>query len=499
MKRINKSIIFILIAATVFLILSSCSNNAKNNVPSTTEANKGTDAVTQNTELTDNSEIPAPPNGGPLYPVGTDYYFYTEGEEEENGSVFKINKDFKVTFFNTKFPGLFNRFSIVYNSESPLKISVAFSKKGETKVDDYFLEAGNNIKFRGLISSYLDRGEADSIESITFNTLDGKTSAFSISEFSCDRINVYSAKSYFLSNDRFKIGIRLSWGGGINYIEDKNCTVPDLVNLINSNDTGRLVQQSYYGTYSNDEYTAADYNNNVWPYNPVQGGDRFGHASRLIDLEITENSVYIKAQPQDWAQDNKITPSYMENTYTLCDDHILVNNRFVDFSGWTHRFAHQELPAFYVVSYLDKFVWYNGSKGWTGDELTERDDLPFWGDPQYTLSCRFPFRESNTETWCAWISSESDFGIGIYVPNIDMLLAGRHNYTGTKASEAGPTNYVAPLMTIKLVSFVPIEYSYVITTGSEEQIRNTFYNNKEFTSNDSLRNSYQSMRIKDDQ
>ena len=209
---------------------------------------------------------------------------------------------------------------------------------------------------------------------------------------------------------------------------------------------------------------------------------------------MTGDSVYVKAQPQDWSLNGKITPSYMENRYTLTDGFIRVDNRFVDFSGWEHRYAHQELPAFYTVSYLDRFVCYGGSAGWSGDALTVKDGLPFWGDAAYANSCRFTMKKGNDETWCAWVSSTDDYGVGLYVPGIDQFYAGRFGYNGSKSASDSATNYVAPLLTLKLVSFKPVEYSYLIATGSPEEIRSVFYENRGFADNSSLVAISQSMR-----
>lgn len=187
----------------------------------------------------------------------------------------------------------------------------------------------------------------------------------------------------------------------------------------------------------------------------------------------------------------------LENTYELCDNCIKVSNVFTDFSGWEHRFSHQELPAFYTVSYLNDFIWYDGDKPWTNDKLSSRNDLKFWGDPVYAEDCRFYIKENNTETWCAWVSSESGYGIGLYVPNVDSYYAGRNDYNGSKSSSDGATNYVAPLNTLKIVSYEPIEYAYLITTGSVSEMRNTFKGSKDFSDNASLHKNYQSMRVKD--
>ena len=313
----------------------------------------------------------------------------------------------------------------------------------------------------------------------------------------CEDYEVYTNDTYYVENTRYKVGIRLLWGGGISYISDSKNTVKDLSNLVNQADEGRLIQQSYYGTGGNNEYKPGEFNNSVWAYNPVQGGDKYRNHSRIIDIVVEDFSVYIKAQPQDWSLNNKLTPSYMENSYTIYENYIRVDNKFVDFSGWEHRYAHQELPAFYTVSYLNTFTWYDGSSPWQDDELTSRSDLKFWGDPKYAGDCRMPIKVSNTETWCAWTNKKDDYGIGIYVPNVDTFLAGKNAYNASKDPANGACNYVAPINTMKMVSFSPIEYSYIMTTGSLDEIREVFKANKDFATNESLHKNYQSMRVKD--
>jgi hypothetical protein len=311
-------------------------------------------------------------------------------------------------------------------------------------------------------------------------------------------VEVISGDTCYIENDRFKLGVKLSWGGGINYVEDKTYKdVEGLQNLCNMHDTGRLIQQSYYGTgaipgvYESGSFDGSS----SWPYNPVQGGDKYLNKSRLIDLEITEDHIYVKAQPQDWGKNNAITPSYMENVYSLTDEYIEVYNRFVDFSGWEHVVRGQELPAFYTVSYLDTYYFYNGVKPWTGDKLTVKPDLPFWGSTGDPGKCNFYLREGNTETWSAWVNGETNWGIGLYTPNIDRLKAGRSSYNGSKDPMASPTNYIACYNQIKLTAFLPVEYSYLITTGTVEEIREVFTENKDFADNASLNVNRVSSRL----
>ncbi len=406
--------------------------------------------------------------------------FLAYGHDSINNDRFVISDDFCIDL-NQKAFGEFNRVTLCYSSSAALRCTVEYLQDGKVKRDDFFLEAGSNI-FSGLIEDYLDGCFAEGLVKISFEVISGESAELMVYNVVCSQRRVYNDDTYYLENDRFKIGLRLIWGGGICCIEDKTCEITKVGNLINIHDAGRLVQQSYYGTPGNDEYTPGDYNGTPWVYNPVQGGDQFWNKSRLIDIIVREDSVYVKAQPQDWSLDNKITPSYMENTYTVYDDRIVVDNRFVDFSGWEHRFAHQELPAFYTISYLDSFSYYNGLSPWTDGELIRHDNLPFSGGEEKE-QCYFKFLSSNTETWCAWTNAEDDFGIGLYTPNADMVLAGRFKDGHSKNPNNDTCSYVAPVGTLMIESFVPISYSYMITTGTLEDIRSTFKANKDFADN----------------
>ena len=413
----------------------------------------------------------------------------------ENGA-FKINAGYKVEL-GDQFSDSFNRLTLCYVSSAPMKCTVTYKQGDQTIHDLFYLEAGEQT-FCALVLGYLSGKQATELTSITFETCEGIDATFVLCDVKTEQYKVYADDVYYIRNEYYKLGVRLSWGGGICYLRDRKNKISGVENLINQADTGRLVQQSYYGTYANGEYKDGDYNGVRWPYNPVQGGDVHGNPSRIIDIVVGEESLYIKAQPQDWGHDGELTISYMENVYVLEENYVRVDNRFVDFSGWEHRYASQELPAFYTLSYFGEFTYYAGSKPWEDQPLTTVKNLNFWGDPEYSDDCRFPMRYSNTETWCAWTNAVNDYGIGIYVPNIDTLFAGRHAYNGSMDAYNGATNYVAPLCTMKLVSFKPIEYSYMITTGTIDQIRNTFKENKDFATNETLHENYISDRIEDE-
>ena len=108
-----------------------------------------------------------------------------------------------------------------------------------------------------------------------------------------------------------------------------------------------------------------------------------------------------------------------------------------------------------------------------------KKDLPFWGERGSTDECYTTLDESNTETWCAWTSSDKGYGIGLYTPQVEIMLAGRCEYDGSKDPKAFPTNYVAPLITNTMRNFEPFEYSYIISTGDVSTMRETFKEHKD--------------------
>ncbi len=395
------------------------------------------------------------------------------------------------TFSEEAFSEKFNRFTLTYSATAPVKVWTTYTERGKTSEEYFFLD-GKEGQFSGLNTGYMDGYSARKLTALRVEPLTDTATAFTLAGVSTEKLDKLP-RTYYLESDRYKLGIDLGWGGTVSYLEDKACTIPDLVNLVNKHDTGRLIQQSFYGVQGNDEYKPGVSFDSKWVYNPVQGGDQYNNPSRLIDLVITENSLYIKSQAQDWSLDGQLTPSYYENTYTLDGDCVKVDNRFTDYSGWEHPFAGQELPAFYTVSYLDTFVWYNGEEPWTGGALSSKNDLPFWGD--FAGQCTFILREKNTETWCAWINGSDDYGLGVYVPNIDQHKAGRYLFDGSKSDMAESTGYVAPVNVLKIVSFDPIEYSYLLTAGSTDTIRKTFTDRKDFTDNADLHENYRSTRL----
>ena len=491
-KRLSAALLALL------MLISAAACTGSEDPTDTTGSNTPADSTPNAEVTTEEVTLPAPEDyeitekdgtASVTTPLGLTYTL--TGYTALDKATATVGESLTYTLEGEAFEEKFNRITLTYAATAPVKVWVSYTEQGKSTEEYFFLDAKEG-QFSGLNTGFMKGYSARKLTALRVEPLTDKTTAFTLAGVSTEKLEKLP-KTYYLESDRYKLGIDLGWGGTVSYLEDKTCTIPDLTNLVNRHDTGRLIQQSFYGVQENDEYKPGISFDSKWRYNPVQGGDQYNNPSRLIDLVITENSLYIKSQPQDWALDNALTPSYYENTYTLDGDCVKVDNRFTDYSGWEHPFSGQELPAFYTVSYLDTFVWYNGEESWTGDALSSKNDLPFWGD--HAGECTFILREKNTETWCAWINGGDDYGLGVYVPNIDQHKAGRYEFDGSKSDMANSTGYVAPVNILKLVSFDPIEYSYLLTAGNIATIRKTFTDRKDFTDNADLRVNYQSSRL----
>ena len=391
--------------------------------------------------------------------------------------------------------GWFNYYGIEYSADCYIKATVHYSAGVKAKTEDFFLEPSKKkTTFYSFVDDALAGKKGNKINSITLETLTKAEENIKIYGFSVFNREI-PEQEIFIQNDTHKLGIDLLWGGALSYLEDLDSNVQAVsvdgrikvdsnaserynaesvnnnVNLINRNDTGRLVQQSYYGTL---DYDHGVYMDNDWRYNPVQGGNQFNDASKIVDLRVTDTEIYIKCRPLDWAKEKEyITPSYMEATYSLEDGAVHTKCRFVDFSGYPEAESTQEIPAFYCIEPLNNFVYYGGKKPWTNGKLTNEPDLIFWPDAGYP-------NFYSKENWSAFTGEfEDSFGIGVYVDNEEAFLAGvfeREKTTNEDPSKDGPTSYIAIVKNRIFKSFDPYEYEYYLATGDTTEIRNTFKN-----------------------
>lgn len=434
----------------------------------------------------------------------SEYMMFNGTESEihvENASaireegVISFDKPVKI-IFNDPFCDWFNYFGLAYASDSYLKGTIEYKTGVTEKTEEFFLEPCESVgSFYSFIDNCLENTKADAVYSITFGLLNSENAIIKIYGFSVFNRAVPEREVY-IENSNYKLGVDLLWGGALSYLEDLNSDVEAVsvdgkikvdsnaserynaesvnsnVNLINRHDAGRLVQQSYYGIGSG-EYEPGVFMGNVWAYNPVQGGNQYNDSSKIVDLKITESSIYVKCRPLDWAKSKEcITPSYMEATYEFVNGTVHVSCRFIDFSGYDNTEArHQELPAFYCVEPLNNFVYYSGDNPWNNEELTIVKDLIFWPDAGYPTF-------NSCENWSAYIGEFDDsFGIGLFIPNETDFLTGVYNRgttSDTDPSKDAATSYIALVKTMVLKNFEPFEYDFYLTTGNSSEIRSNF-------------------------
>lgn len=391
---------------------------------------------------------------------------------------------------------LFNYYGLNYSSDAYIKGEITYKVFSEERHEEFFLEPALNGEFFSLIDGYLNKEKAHMITALVFTPLDKREVSFKLHGVGLFNREILDNEIY-IENDELKLGVTLQWGGALSYLEDKNSNVQSVivdgvtkvdsdassrygtkayskhVNLINANDTGRLVQQSYYGTGDCEQYEGGYYGETKWNYNPVQGGNLLNEAAKTVDVRISDNSIYIKCRPLDWAKPKEyITDSYMEAVYSLDKGLVKAQCRFVDYSGYPATETTQECPAFYCIEPLNRFVYYSGDKPWTDDsELSYENDLIFWPDAGYP-------NFSATENWAAFTGEFDDsFGIGLYVPNEASFLAGvfsRGNCTTKDPASESPTSYIAAVEKFEFRSFNPASYSFWLSTGTVEEIRDNF-------------------------
>lgn len=400
----------------------------------------------------------------------------------------------------------------------------------KTYCEDFFIGKGDT-EFRQILDYYHENKFNKTLKSIDFECVSGggelRFDSVSVAVHPIDfsRVNFYessmdSMESYmklFIQGETVKLGVNLKLGGAIDYLSSVGqgvglsydtadekvyvgsdtkevLVIDDDVNLINAFDTGRLIQQSFYGTKGDslenpkDDYECGKFDHDAndatppvsWPYNPVQGGDQYQNLSQLVDVQFTESKIYTKCRPMDWAKNGSRTSFYMENTYEIVSDgiygeYVSVLNKSTDFSGYVHNNVRdQELPAFYGITPLGRMVTYKGSEPWNGKALSYEENLPFWSPAVAGVS-----RFDATENWIAWVN-EDDWGIGLYVPDIEKMLVGRNRYSvdlsmiGVEPSGSMSCTYTAPLGVFSMPTYESFSYRYYLKLDIVDSARELF-------------------------
>lgn len=432
-------------------------------------------------------------NGSSVAFAGKEISFDTDCETVKGGSAptFRFDETAKISI-DAKCKG-FTYYGISYKSTNDVQCEMTYSEGTKSHTETFYLEKSESVKVFYSYTENCEKGK--NITSLKFTNLNTDTAEFSLLGF--DVFNrAEPSDEIFISNDSYKIGVTLTYGGALEYMERLNENVQAVklsdgtvkvdsyaqskyggellssnVNLINRFDAGRFVQQSYYGTNGKkDSYVCGDYNGTPWPYNPVQGGNLNGDRSRIIDYKVTGNSIYVKCQPMDWAKSKSdIAKAYMESTYTLVSDAVKCDFSIIDFSGYAPSSREQEFPAIYFIEPLNSFAY--GKDG----SFNYENNLEFWGDPEH--ADEYYWYPDNGIS--GFFSGEGGFGAGVHTTETSKVKAGvflrdKESTLGKDPSTGRPASYIAPIKVLKYKSFKPISYSFMLAAGTAEEIETVF-------------------------
>jgi len=266
---------------------------------------------------------------------------------------------------------------------------------------------------------------------------------------------LHAANWVYIENAEVKLGIDLDRGSCIGYFSE----LSPVNNVLNNFDTGRFVQQSYYGDADGSFWSGND-----WVYNPVQGGGYLASwpATTLAYIH-TGDSIYAKVRPRHWATGEELYDIVMEEWITLEGNVAHVRFKMTYNDDTMTSFRDQEMPAVFTDYNFDQLVYYNGTSPWTGGALTHNNVAG--SNPPANV------RENNlTEHWAAYINSSTQWGVGLYSPGSPILTY--YRYSGGFGDSQ--TSYFSPLQRFRLLNGRVIDYDVYLTIGTIGEIRNIF-------------------------
>ncbi len=385
-----------------------------------------------------------------------------------------------------------NRYQILYKSTVPLKGTIVYnSTKGTDAIETFFLEPSDDGKFTSYINYWSNGNLAEGIKSIKITDLNGRevnamkdffiSKGSTVSElakkYSSTKTD-YNSKTVFINNNYITLGVSLEWGGSITYLSGNSNVYSTLTNknVVNSHDTGRLVQDAYYG---NDKYKGNPFGKigvtQIKEYNPIQGGTYEGNVgSKIVDISISSNSISVISRPLLWQTINtdylndykneysgKITDGYIYTKYTLDKNTVKVEHSYIDFSNNYSDYvgcsggncSHAESPVIYTIGELS-----------TAGYCAEKDTVALKSTKEYTW------------TKCMGLYNSSNEGIAIYVPSYNSgnsYFSWNHFGSNSGSSKDDPTGVLYYIYHMQMnrskVTKMP---NYTIVLGSKDSLRN---------------------------
>ncbi len=268
------------------------------------------------------------------------------------------------------------------------------------------------------------------------------------------------AKVSYLDNGQIKLGVDLNRGGAIVFLSRDGGQ-----NVINNFDLGRQVQLSFFSgpvPFSADGQVPADHWSHIG-WNPIQAGDDFKNAARVLASENDGRSLHVQCQPMQWPLNG--VPGDCTFDVWLELDAIAVKararltNTRLNHAQYPARL--QELPAVYAVSKYHRVRSYQGEHPFTNCTVSDvpkpsgKHPWSFW---------------MGTENWSALVD-DADFGLGLITPGRVHFTGGLAGEPGSVDTMANATSYLAGQGQEILDHDIEYEFGYELVLGSLKEIR----------------------------
>ena len=263
----------------------------------------------------------------------------------------------------------------------------------------------------------------------------------------------------FLDNDVIRIGINLDLGGSITYLADAKTKV----NIVNSSDWGRQIQQSYYAGPIPFGDPKPEWKTLGW--NPIQSGDCYANRARVLEHSNDGKVLYVKSVPMHWPLNNVPGECTMETWIELDGPSAKVRCRLTNARPDKTQYGarSQELPAIYTIGTLWKLMTYTGGEPFSGGALERIEKIK--------PGASFPWAHFRaTENWAALVN-DSDWGLGVFTPGVFDYLGGFNGKENTGGVKDGPCGYIAPLHAEIIDHNIVYDYSYTLVLGKLNDIR----------------------------
>jgi uncharacterized repeat protein (TIGR01451 family) len=250
----------------------------------------------------------------------------------------------------------------------------------------------------------------------------------------------------YLDNGVIRLGVDLDKGGTITYLAASG---PAGVNVINSHDFGRGVQQSYY---------AQPVNPGDPPWNPNAAGDSYGNISPVLEQSNDGQTIYTKTTPLQGPLNNVPCECTIEQWITLDGNSVQVHNRLTNArSNHTQYDAYgQHEPNVSTNGTFWRLFTYNGNSPYTGGQLTQI------GGPGSAFAA--------TERWAALVD-DSGFGLGVFTAFTTQFVGGFVGTPGSGGPSDSQNGYITPGTIENLDWNIVYEYDYALVLGMLDEIR----------------------------